>query len=70
MKHWLKSKHASDKPVGKYKSKHNDGAKRRTRPKRKATDKERAAIHATQPLVTLVLLPSGKRRFVREGGTT
>lgn len=66
MQHWLKAKHADAKPTGKYKSKHNDGTKRRARPRRKATDKERAAIHATQPLVTLELLPNGKRRFTRE----
>lgn len=66
MQHWLKAKHASDKPAGRYKSKHNDGTKRRVKPKRKATDKERAAMSATQPLVTLVLLPSGKRRFTKE----
>lgn len=62
---WLKAKHADAKPTGKYKSKHNDGAKKRATPRRKATDKERAAIHASQPLVTLELLPNGKRRFTR-----
>jgi hypothetical protein len=62
----LKRKYAVDKPTGKYKSKHNDGAKRRARPRRKLGDKERAVAQANQPLVTLVLLPTGKKTFVRE----
>lgn len=62
----LKQKYAQPKSVGGNKSKHNDGTKRRARPKRKATDRERAVIQATQPLVTLVVLQSGKKKFIHE----
>ena len=70
---WLKQKYAADKPAGSHKSKHNDNTKRRAQPRRKLNDKERAAQQARQPLVTLVLLANGKKRFVREprdGGTS
>jgi hypothetical protein len=62
---WVKAKYATDKTTGGYRSSHNDG-KRRVAPRRKLKDRERAAAQARQPHVTLVLLPSGKRRFVRE----
>ena len=62
---WLKAKHAKAKPRGGYTSKHNDSTKRRAIPKRKANDKERAAIKATQPEVVLVLAANGKKTFVR-----
>jgi hypothetical protein len=69
---WLKAKYAVAKPVGSNRSKHNDG--RRSLPRRKANDKERAAQRARQPVVTLVLDPAtGRRRWERvypNGGTT
>lgn len=61
---WLKAKYARDKTTGRYRSSHNqqgDRSKRRQR----ATDLERADQRARQPQVTLEVLPSGKRRFVR-----
>jgi hypothetical protein len=62
---WVKAKYLRPKTGGRYRSSSNDsGTKGKTR--RKATDAQRAAMRATQPLVTLVLLPSGKRRFVHE----
>lgn len=65
MKTWIKEKYTQRKTKGKYKSKHNSG-KRSEVPRRKATDKERAEMKARQPTVTMVVQPSGKRRFVRE----
>jgi hypothetical protein len=62
---WVKAKYLRPKTGGRYRSSSNDsGTKGKTR--RKASDAERAAMRATQPRVTLVLLPSGKRRFVHE----
>lgn len=61
---WLKAKYKMNKRTGPYKSRHNDGAKRRV--KRPISEKERAQIRASQPLVTLHILPNGKRRFVKE----
>jgi hypothetical protein len=65
---WLKAKYTQSKTRGKYKSSSNDSGSR-GKNRRKVNDKERAEIHARQPSVTLVLLPSGKRRFVREPRT-
>jgi hypothetical protein len=62
---WLKNKYSRNRSTGSYRSSHNDSGTRGRR-RRKANDAERAAMRATQPLVTLVLLPGGKRRFVRE----
>lgn len=62
---WLKGKYRQPKSSGRYRSAHNDSGTRGQR-RRKATDAQRAAMRATQPHVTLVLLPTGKRRFVRE----
>lgn len=65
---WIKHKYTQTRTAGRYRSSSNDsGTKGKT--KRKASDAERAAIHARQPRVTLVLLPSGKRRFVHEPPT-
>lgn len=65
MRTWLKRKYRAYKPTGKYQSKHNDG-KRRAASRRKLPEKERVRVQAAQPLVTLVLLPSGKKTFTRE----
>jgi len=62
---WIKSKYTQPKTRGKYKSSSNDSGTR-GKNKRKVGDRERAEIQARQPSVTLVLTPSGKRRFVRE----
>lgn len=62
---WLKAKYKASKRAGNYKSKHNDGSKRRA-PKRAISEKEKARQRATQPLVTLHVLPNGKKRFVKE----
>lgn len=62
---WLKKKYAAEKRRSGNLSHHNDG-KRRVAPRRKLKDRDRADVQARQPLVTLVLLPSGKRRFTRE----
>lgn len=62
---WLKAKYTRPKTAGRYRSSSNQ-AGTRGKTYRKATDRERAEIQARQPRVTLVLLPSGKRRFVRE----
>lgn len=62
---WIKSKYTQPKTRGKYKSSSNDsGARGKNRSK--VNDRERAVIQARQPIVTLLLLPSGKRRFVRQ----
>lgn len=61
----LRAKYRRGGSTGGYKSKHNDGTKRRATPRRKVSDKLKQEIRATQPLVTLALLPSGKRRFER-----
>ena len=60
-----KSKYTQPKSTGKYKPSHNDSTRRRAT-KRKVSDKRKLEILASQPRVTLVLLPTGKRRFVRE----
>jgi len=64
MRTWVKKKYVTGKQNSRYKSKHNDGTRRRL--KRKVGDAAKLRIRASQPLVTLVLLPTGKRRFVRE----
>lgn len=61
---WLKAKYARDKTTGRYRSGHNQQGDRSKR-RRRATDAERAAQAASRTDVTLVLLSSGKRRFVR-----
>jgi hypothetical protein len=64
-----KEKYRVEKTRGKNKPSHNDKG---VSTRRHASDAERREIQAWQPKVTLVLLPSGKRRFVREyptGGT-
>lgn len=63
-----KYKYRQPKSSGKYKSSTNDSTRRRAN-KRKVSDKLKLEILASQPRVTLVLLPSGKRRFVREDRT-
>jgi hypothetical protein len=60
-----KSKYTQSKTRGKYKSSSNDSTRRRAG-RHKVSDKRKLEILASQPKVTLVLLPSGKRRFVRE----
>lgn len=61
---WLKAKYVRDKTTGRYRSSHNQQGDRSKR-RRRASDAERAAQLTTRPNVTLVLLPSGKRRFIR-----
>lgn len=61
---WVKHKYTRSKTSGRYRSSSNDSGTR-GKTYRKASDKERAEIQARQPDVTLVLLPSGKRKFVR-----
>lgn len=61
---WVKHKYTRTKTAGRYRSSSNDSGTR-GKTYRKVSDQERAAIRARQPEVTLVLLPSGKRRFVR-----
>jgi hypothetical protein len=63
---WLKAKYRKPKPVGKYKSSLTGDSTKRRPNKHKMSDKRKLEIKAEQPLVTMVLLPSGKRRFVRE----
>lgn len=61
---WLKAKYARDRSTGRYRSSHNDqGTRGKTR--RRATPAERAEQDARRVEVTLELLPSGRRRFVR-----
>lgn len=62
----LKGKYRAQRSTGRYKSKHNDGTRRRATSRTKVNDKRKVEILASQPLVTLWVLPSGKRRFVRE----
>jgi len=59
-----KAKYRQPKSTGKYKPAHNDSVRRRRRVK--VSDRHKLEILASQPKVTLVLLPTGKRRFVRE----
>lgn len=59
---WMKQKYTRGKTVG-YKSKHNDGTRRRL--KRKVSDAMKMRIQETQPKITLVVGVTGKRRFVR-----
>lgn len=66
---WLKAKYSATKTTGRYRSSHNDQGDR-SRRRRRASDAERAAQRARMPEVTLELLPSGKRRFVRRYPTT
>lgn len=61
---WLKAKYADPKRTGHYRSNHNQQGDRSKR-RRRATDAERAAQRERHVAVALVLLPSGKRRFVR-----
>lgn len=58
----LRKKYKVGKTVG-YKSKHNDGTRRKL--KRKASDAMKKMITESQPRVTMVVGPTGKRRFVR-----
>lgn len=61
---WLKAKYSRDKTTGRYRSSHNQQGDRSKR-RRRATDAERVAQRERHVAVALVLLPSGKRRFVR-----
>jgi hypothetical protein len=65
----LKGKYKINRPGSNYKSKHNDGTRRRTQRRKITNDKLKAQILASQPRVTMMLLPSGKIRFVREPAT-
>lgn len=61
---WLKAKYRRQRTTGRYRSSHNDqGTRGKTR--RRATPAERAEQDARRVDVTLELLPSGRRRFVR-----
>jgi hypothetical protein len=66
---WVKAKYTRDKTVGRYRSSHNDQGTR-SKNYRKASDAVRADQLARRPAVTLVVLPSGRRRFVRVYPTT
>lgn len=57
-----KRKHREPKTAGRYRSSANQSGKKN---RRKASPAERQEMQARQPHVTLVILPSGKRRFVR-----
>jgi hypothetical protein len=63
---WLKAKYRRSDRTDGHTSKHNDGTRRRASPRRKLNDQAKVAQHANQPIVTLVLLANGKRRFVKE----
>jgi hypothetical protein len=58
----LKQKYLRGKLVG-YKSKHNDGSRRKL--KNKASDKMKVYIQSTQPNMVRVVSPTGKARMVR-----
>jgi hypothetical protein len=58
-----KLKYRQEKTRSKYKPSHNDNNKST---KHKSTEQERREMQARQPKVTLVMLPSGKKRFVHE----
>ena len=59
---WLKKKYTKGKLVG-YKSKHNDGSRRRL--KTKVSDAMKVHIKSTQPVMVRVVHPNGKARMVR-----
>lgn len=61
---WLKTKYATSKTRGRYRSAHNDQGTR-SKTYRKASDAVRADQLVRRPDVTLEVLPSGRRRFVR-----
>lgn len=63
---WVKAKYLRGKQNGKYKSKHNDGTRRGAARRKITNERVKAEIRASQPLVTMVLLPNGKVRFVRD----
>lgn len=60
----LKRKYLTGKTVG-YKSKHNDGSRRKL--KRKVSDAMKVRIHATQPRMVRLVGVTGKSKMVREG---
>ncbi len=64
---WLKKKYTTGKLVG-YKSKHNDGSRRKL--KNKVSDKQKGIIKASQPDMLKVYGVTGKSKMVRlqEGG--
>lgn len=66
MQTWIKAKYTSNKHGSRYKSKHNDGTRRGAVRRKITNDRIKAQIRDSQPLVTMVLLPNGKVRFVRE----
>lgn len=59
---WMKQKYTRGKTVG-YKSKHNDGTRRKL--KRKVSDAMKIRIKESQPNIVLVVNAKGKRRFTR-----
>lgn len=64
-----KRKYTRNKSVGGNKPSSNDSTRRRAG-KHKVSDKRKLEIQASQPRVTMVLLPNGKRRFVHEPRTS
>lgn len=64
---WLKFKYTRGKLVG-YKSKHNDGSRRKL--KNKVSDKRKVEIKASQPTMLKLYGVTGKSKMVRltEGG--
>lgn len=60
----LKRKYLTGKTVG-YKSKHNDGSRRKL--KRKVSDAMKVRIKATQPHMIKVYGVTGKNKMIREG---
>jgi hypothetical protein len=59
---WLKAKYLRGKTVG-YKSKHNDGSRRKL--KRKVSDVMKVRIRETQPDMLKVYSVTGKSKMVR-----
>jgi len=59
----LKQKYLRGKLVG-YKSKHNDGSRRKL--KNKVSDKMKVAIQKTQPNMVRLVSPTGKSKMVRK----
>ncbi len=59
---WLKAKYTKGKLVG-YKSKHNDGSRRKL--KNKVSDKQKGIIKASQPVMVKLYGPTGKNKMVR-----
>lgn len=60
---WLKAKYRKYNSLEGYKSKHNDGSRRRL--KRKVSDAMKVSIRATQPDMVRLYSATGKSKMVR-----